>query len=280
MGRASSNEAMSIWSVFTPSTISLNDPLKLLDESHGLIALNPQNVLRPVDLARPRGLSTQAVRNYEEQGVLPPAERTPSGYRAYTATHRLALDAFLALVPGCGHARAAEVLRAVHRGDADGAVALLGQAHGELAEDRRTLALVTAALRDLDAPDEEGGPLFVGDVAHALGVVPATLRAWERAGIVRPRRDRATGYRVYSPADVRDARMAEQLRRGGYGLATIAELADQVRGAGGVEPLRATLDGWRASLARRGRALLSGAAALDALLLAVMETAESGATTA
>lgn len=245
------------------------------------MALNPQRSLRPVDLARPHGLSSQAVRNYEDQGILPPAERTPSGYRAYTAAHRLALDAFLALVPGCGHARAGSILRAVHRGDLDGAFALLGQAHAELAEDRRTLVLVTAALNDLDAPDEAGGPaLFVGEVAHALGVVPATLRAWERAGIVRPRRDRATGYRVYSPADVRDARMAEQLRRGGYGLAAIAELADQVRGAGGVEPLRATLDGWRASLARRGRALLSGAAALDALLPADVETAESGATTA
>lgn len=225
--------------------------------------------MRPVDLARPHGLSTQAVRNYEEQGVLPPAGRTPSGYRAYTDRHRRALDAFLALVPGCGHARAGSILRAVHRGDLDAAFALLDRAHEELAGDRDTFRRVRAALPDLGAPDpdaDDAATLFVGEAAHRLGVVPATLRAWERAGIVRPERDRATGYRVYSPADVRDARMAEQLRRGGYGLARIAELTARVRDAGGVEPLRETLDGWHANLVRRGRALVAGAGALDALL--------------
>ncbi|KXP04024.1 MerR family transcriptional regulator [Tsukamurella pseudospumae] len=229
--------------------------------------MNPQSVLRPVDLARPHGLSAQAVRNYEDQGILPPAERTPSGYRAYTPTHRLALGAFLALIPGCGHARAGSVLRAVHRGDLEAAFTLLDEAHGELAGDRDTLRRVRAALDGLHDPDDDpGSALFVGDVARLLGVVPATLRAWERAGIVEPRRDRGTGYRIYSPADVRDARMAEQLRRGGFGLARIAELTEQVRSAGGVGPLRETLDGWQASLTRRGHALVSGAAALDSLL--------------
>ncbi|KXO89682.1 MerR family transcriptional regulator [Tsukamurella pulmonis] len=233
--------------------------------------------LRPVDLARAHGLSTQAVRNYEEQGVLPQAERSPSGYRMYTPAHRLALNAFLALIPGCGHARAGSILRAVHRGDLDGAFALLGQAHEELAEDRATFRRVRAALEDLHDPDDaDTPPLFVGDVARRLGVVPATLRAWERAGIVAPPRDRATGYRCYGPGDVRDARMAEQLRRGGYGLARIAELTAQVRAAGGVEPLRGTLDGWSAALTRRGRALVAGAAALDAFLSTLGESADVG----
>nr|WP_016701425.1 MerR family DNA-binding transcriptional regulator [Actinoalloteichus caeruleus] len=35
--------------------------------------------MRPVDLAREHGLSTQAIRNYEDAGVLPPAERSGSG---------------------------------------------------------------------------------------------------------------------------------------------------------------------------------------------------------
>lgn len=232
---------------------------------------NPQSRFRPVDLARPHGLSTQAVRNYEDQGILPPADRTPAGYRAYTKRHRLALDAFLALVPGCGHARAGAILRAVHRDDLDGAFALLDAAHEELAGDRETFRRVRAALDDLHdaAPGENAGTapaLLVGEVARRLGVVPATLRAWERAGIVRPQRDRATGYRMYAPGDVRDARTAEQLRRGGYGLARIAELTEQVRTAGGVGPLRGTMEGWRAALTRRGRALVSGTAALDALL--------------
>ena len=54
---------------------------------------NPQSggQLRPVDLARAHGLSTQAVRNYEAAGILPQADRTPHGYRTYTPRHADAL---------------------------------------------------------------------------------------------------------------------------------------------------------------------------------------------
>ncbi|WP_157850275.1 MerR family DNA-binding transcriptional regulator, partial [Streptomyces rimosus] len=69
--------------------------------------------LRPIDLARGHGLSTQAVRNYEESGILPAAGRTPSGYRTYTPLHARALRAFLALVPGHGHPTATAIMQAV-----------------------------------------------------------------------------------------------------------------------------------------------------------------------
>lgn len=228
--------------------------------------------LRPVDLARAHGLSTQAVRNYEEAGVLPPAARTPAGHRAYTPRHALALAAFLALVPGHGHATATAVMRAVNRDAADEAFRLIDQSHARLLEDRRTLEAVERALGDLSpAPRttaEPGGPAgrFIGPLARELGIRPATLRKWEAAGLVRPRRDPLTGYRVYDGAAVRDAGLAHQLRRGGYPLERIAALLERVRAAGGPEPLEAALGDWRAGLSARGRALLAGAAGLDAYL--------------
>jgi hypothetical protein len=60
--------------------------------------------------------------------------------------------------------------------------------------------------------------------------------------------------------------MTHQLRRGGYRLDQIAPLIAQVRSAGGVAPLESMLGNWRARLAARSRAMLSGAAALDAYL--------------
>lgn len=243
--------------------------------------------LRPVDLARPHGLSTQAVRNYEEAGILPAAERTTSGYRTYTPLHARALAAFLALLPGHGHRTAAGIMRAVHRGAADEAFLLIDESHAQLLEDRRTLRAVETALRDLGPEASDPGPgaldqgpggaeagppgspalTFIGPLADRLAIRPATLRKWEAAGLVRPRRDPLTGYRVYGEADVRDARLVHQLRRGGYLLEQIAPLVDQVRAAGGLAPLETALTDWRSRLAARGRALLTGAAELDAYLL-------------
>ncbi|MEQ4605988.1 MerR family DNA-binding transcriptional regulator [Streptomyces cavourensis] len=112
---------------------------------------NPQNRvrLRPVDLARPHGLSTQAVRNYEEAGILPAAARTESGYRTYSPLHAQALDTFLALLPGHGHPTATGIMRAVNRGADGEAFRLIDESHVQLLEDRRTLSAVENALRDL-----------------------------------------------------------------------------------------------------------------------------------
>lgn len=222
--------------------------------------------LRPVDLARPHGLSTQAVRNYEAAGILPAAERTPYGYRTYTPLHAQALRAFLALARGHGHPTATAIMQAVNRDQTEEALRLIDQSHAQLLDDRRTLQAVEAALRDLTPVPQEPGDTFVGPLARRLGVRPATLRKWERAGLLQPHRDPRTGYRVYTAADVRDARLAHQLRRGGYRLAQIAPVIAQVRTAGGIAPLASMLRDWHTRLTTRGRAMLAGAAALDAYL--------------
>jgi DNA-binding transcriptional MerR regulator len=222
--------------------------------------------LRPVDLARGHGLSTQAVRNYEAAGILPGAERTAYGYRTYTPLHAEALRAFLALVPGHGHQTAVSIMQAINRGTTEDALRIIDESHAQLLDDRRTLRAVEAAVRDLEPAPPERGNTFVGPVSKRLGIRPATLRKWERAGLVQPRRDPQTGYRVYSAADVRDALLAHQLRRGGYLLEQIAPLIAQVRSAGGVAPLESMLRDWHARLSARSRAMLSGAAALDRYL--------------
>ncbi len=230
--------------------------------------LQTRERLRPVDLAREHGLSTQAVRNYEADGILPAAERGPQGYRTYTPLHAQALRAFLALVPGHGHATATSIMAAVNRGAVEEALRLVDESHAQLLDDRRTLQAVATALREpVPVPvSQERGDLFVGPLSRKLGVRPATLRKWERAGLLRPERDPRTGYRVYSAADVRDAKLTHQLRRGGYLLERIAPLIEQVRSAGGIVPLESTLHDWHTRLSARGRALLSGAAALDTYL--------------
>ncbi|WP_431912456.1 MerR family transcriptional regulator [Micromonospora carbonacea] len=244
---------------------------------------------RPADLAREHGISTQTVRNYERDGVLPPARRTPSGYRAYTAVHVRALRAYLALVPAHGYATSGEIMRAVNAGDLDTALRAIDHSHARLLRDRETLDAVEAAVglltqppsatrtdkratapSDQPAPGRPGRvaagrpdrPLAIGGLARRIGVTPAALRKWERAGVLAPSRGTATGYRLYSADDVRDAELAHLLRRGGYRLDHIATVVRQVRDAAGTEPLAESLASWRRRLTDRGRAMLTASVRL------------------
>lgn len=235
--------------------------------------------LRPSDLAREHGLSTQTVRNYERDGCLPPAVRTPGGHRSYTEVHAAALRAFLALVRAYGHATAAEAMHALHDGKVDDVLMVVDRGHEQLLRDRATLDAVRAAVAGLTAEAAPAvRPFSVGELAHRLRLTPATLRNWEDAGILAPVRDPATGYRRFDAEDVRDAELAHLLRRGGYPLDHIATVIGQVRTAGGAEALSASLEDWRRRLTGRGLAMLDAAAHLGRYLGAAgLRPPESGA---
>ncbi|WP_067861279.1 TioE family transcriptional regulator [Nocardia shimofusensis] len=226
--------------------------------------------LRPADLAREHGLSTQAVRNYESDGFLPAAGRTASGYRIYTERHAAALRAYLALVAAFGYATAGAIMRALHRDDLDTALGTVDRGHVQLVRDRETLDQVRGAIGPLatETPDpaEVSGVRTIGELARLLRLSPATLRAWERAGVLVPARDPRTGYRVYRPADIRDARLGHLLRRGGYPPAHIATVVDHLRTAGSADTLTDSLARWQSKLTAHGLAMLDATALLGAYI--------------
>jgi DNA-binding transcriptional MerR regulator len=240
------------------------------------------NYLRPFDLAREHGISTQAVRNYERNGCIPPAERTPSGYRTYTEVHATALRAYLALIPAHGYAVSGQIMRSLNEGGLDAALTAVDRSHAQLLRDRGTLDAVGQAVEHLTAdPDTAAhalastAPLSVGDLAHRLDVTAATLRNWEVAGILTPGREPVTGHRLYGAADIRDAELAHLLRRGGYPLDHIATVVQQIRTAGGTQALSAALDDWRRRLTARGLSMLDAAARL-AQYVALLDSAPAG----
>ncbi len=224
--------------------------------------------MRPVDLAREHGLSSQAVRNYEAAGILPRADRTDTGYRIFTDTHARALCAFLALVTGHGHATATEIMATVHRGEVAEALTLIDRSHARLLADRSALDAVEQALGELTETNPTGRfpqETSVGTLARRLGIRAATLRRWERAGLLRPRRSPDSGYRVYGADDVRDAHLVHQLRRSGYLLSQIASLLDDLRVVGATA-VSSTISDRRARLDAQARGMLTGAACLERYL--------------
>lgn len=227
--------------------------------------------MRPVDVARRHGLSPQTVRNYEDAGIIPPALRSRAGYREYAPVHAVGLTAYLALVPAFGHSTSRRIMRAVTGDRLDEALEHIDAGHALLARDRNTLRTVEAALPHLEATAPDAAttlrtPYSVGDLAHHLGLDPATLRAWERAGVLTPQRDPRTRHRQYLALDVRDAELAHLLRRGGQPLATIATVLGQLRDAGSITALTKALEEWRRDLRSRGTAQLYAASQLSAYL--------------
>lgn len=230
-----------------------------------MLSLAKVSTVRPADLAREHGISTQAVRNYERDGFLPPADRTASGYRVYTELHATALRTFLALIPAYGHATAGQLMTTIHTGLLDDVLLTIDRGHHQLLRDRETLLSVSRAVEDLTDTEPVLAPRSIGELAHRLDVTPATLRAWESAGILTPTRDQS-GYRVFSATDVRDADLAHLLRRGGYPLPRIALVVSQIRTAGGTETLSSALTDWHHRLTQRGLAMLRASAQLTEYL--------------
>lgn len=70
--------------------------------------------LRTAEVARDVGYSAQQVRNLERDEVLPPAARTPSGYRMYDIRHLRWARAYRDLAAAVGPVEARAMLRGAH----------------------------------------------------------------------------------------------------------------------------------------------------------------------
>lgn len=220
-------------------------------------------------ISRAAGLSAQTVRNYEAQGVIAVSRRTPSGYRLYDQGHLDQLLAFTTLARAIGHQGATAIMTAVTDGRANDALEALDQAHAQLAVGRDTVRELGAVLRAasrLDPPHTTPAATYtVGELARHVGVTPATLRGWEAANIMRPRRH-PNGHREYTRGDVLDARVAVLLRRGNFPLVSIASAINAIHQRGDASTALAQLHEWRQNLDTRSTELLTAAVYLNRCL--------------
>lgn len=69
-----------------------------------------------------------------------------------------------------------------------------------------------AARADAEVEGDSGsGALRIADAAARVGLSPATLRLWERLGLIKPART-PSGYRVYGPAEIERLRRIQSFR--------------------------------------------------------------------
>lgn len=217
--------------------------------------------LRTGDVAERAGYSVQQIRDLERGGVLPPAPRSPSGYRAYGQIHVHAALAYRALAAAIGPVEAKRLMRA----DTE-LPALLDAAHARLHRERQDLRsaqqAATAIIGEPITDVRPGDSMSITELAEALGVRASTLRHWEAEGLLTPERT-VNRVRRYKPDHVRDARIVHQLRLAGHRVPALRDIMPRLRGRW--SEVAGALADREADLAARSRQLIRAAAALEQL---------------
>jgi DNA-binding transcriptional MerR regulator len=233
--------------------------------------------LRTKDLAQAVQISVQQVRNYEASGLIPPVERSPSGYRRYTRQHLAALKTARSLIGGYGGRRAQQMMQAVHKGRLADALALIDQRHAELAGTRLQLKQTQAALSVLAAqlPSERrvraSERLRVGAAARLVGVTVSTLHFWEHQGLLQPIRESSSSYRLYDERQLRRLRIVALLRQAHHDFAAIRTTLDELE-AGQPQRAVAAVEQRRSEVARMSWRCLEAMAAFHGYISEFLDT--------
>jgi DNA-binding transcriptional MerR regulator len=187
--------------------------------------------LRPVDLARAVGLSTQTIRSYEEVGLLPPSERSAQGYRRYSQHHLHALRVACGTIAAFGWENARHIMQAIHQDMLPQALAVIDARHAaihrsrcEIEETLRILRATSETIQPLTQKDQRSRPrtsLQISEAAQTAHVRTSAVRFWEEQGLLHPVRDRDNGYRLYNAEQVRNIQIIALLRKAGYGFPAI-----------------------------------------------------------
>jgi len=185
------------------------------------------------DLALAGHISVQQVRNYEANGLIPQAQRSPSGYRLYTSQHLAALKTVQSMVRGYGWPRTSAIMQSLHRGDLSAALATIDERHAELASKRLQVEQTLFALRTLAAQSDSLQSSYhsqrvrVGVAARQVGVRVSALHFWEQQGLLHPVREPYSRYRIYDEQQMRRLRVVALLRDAGYPFNVIQSVLDE-----------------------------------------------------
>jgi DNA-binding transcriptional MerR regulator len=185
----------------------------------------PVKHLRTSDLARAVGVHPNTVRKYADWGLIPPVERSPSGYRLFGPHHlaclRLARTIYAAPYPGRGFRAAGnQVIQEAVAGDWHSALEkahehlALVQAERQQAETAANLLERWAQTMTVASGDEH--PLSIGEVSKLLGVSLDVIRNAERNGLLTVPRNTYNQYRLFGSKEIWRLRIIRMLSKAGY----------------------------------------------------------------
>lgn len=155
--------------------------------------------MKGIEIARKLKISTSALRHYEAWGLIPKVERAANGYRNYTKEHEAYFECIRAMYAGFGMNLVREVMPLIINGDILNALWLINKAQVNLHAERE-VAQRTIDMLDLkemtDLPKYSyKNSLTIGELAKEANVSTSAIRHWEKEGLIRPERDKDSGFR-------------------------------------------------------------------------------------
>ncbi len=194
--------------------------------------------LRTSELAKAVGIHPNTVRLYVDWGLLPPVEKSPSGYRLFTERHleclQLARMVYAEPYPG-KHLRSTgkATLMVAVKDDWGGA---LEKAFQHLSAVKSELTHAETALMLLDhwvegLPTEPFQTLLsIAEVSALLHVSRDVIRNWERNGLISIPRNSYNQYRIFGPVEIGRMRVIRMLSQAGYSHMAILRMFIELDG--------------------------------------------------
>ncbi len=225
--------------------------------------------MRPIDIARKLNISTSALRHYESWSIIPPVERSPSGYRQYTELHFAYFQCIRAMNDGFGMQRTAKMMRKTIAGEIDEALWIMSEAQAELYQDKKIADIAIKALASEDTqliPAKRGKKgVSIGEAAAQTTIPASAIRHWEKVGLITVMRDKDNGYRVFSATNMRQILIIRTLKSAVWSLDTIKRIIKELD-ENNVENAIRTARESLSFLNRLGRQQLRGAHCFESLL--------------
>ncbi|WP_127499329.1 MerR family transcriptional regulator [Paenibacillus glycanilyticus] len=187
---------------------------------------------KPSEIANRLGISTNALRHYEEWGFIPPVERASNGYRIYTEEHVVYFECIRAMRIGFGMETTVKVTKLLLEREWDKAMWTVNESQAELNQKKKMAeqtvqVLETAGLNNLEIRLSKKN-WTIGEVSSETSIPASAIRHWEKAGLIQLTRDEGSGYRIFHSAEVRKIRIIGTLRAANLPLEVIRQVIQEL----------------------------------------------------
>lgn len=169
--------------------------------------------IRPVDIARRLKVSTTTLRHYEEFRLIPEVMRSPSGYRIYTSEHIAYFICIREMLHGFTLSEIAKILKPIMEKQTDEALWMANKAQAALQKDKYVCDQIKQRfLLKKKIAASKANEYSIDAVSKVTGIIPSTIRYWDKIGLISASRCTANNYRTFTQAHIDEILMIQALK--------------------------------------------------------------------